>query len=108
MFDIYLTFNVLSDVIALIILVYIISKLAFTDQKIVMSRIARHYEIMRRDKIFRKSLFILGFSLLFSLLSTLFTLTFFNRVVINGLQFLSGMFRIIFFFFLLNAIRKNI
>jgi hypothetical protein len=106
MADVYLTLNVISDVVALFILVLIVKKLAFSDKEHIKSQIARHYESMRRDKIFRKSLLILAVSLAFSVASAVMAVFYLNRNIINTLQFLSALFRILFFLYLLSVIKK--
>ena len=101
-----LILNIAANIIALLILVYIIFALATADRKYVKANLLLQYEAMRRDKVFRKSLGLLAISLLFTIAATILSIEETpDRQLINGAQFLSGVFRIAFFLYLLAAVK---
>ncbi|MFH1063601.1 MAG: hypothetical protein V1729_00810 [Candidatus Woesearchaeota archaeon] len=108
MASIMLLLNVISDVIAVLILGFIVFELARADAKFVKTRLLRHYEAMKRDRVFRKSLGILAISISFSISAAVMgMIPDFGRQWINGAQFISSTFRIVFFIYLLGVVRAT-
>ncbi len=108
MVAITLVVNVVLETIALLILLYIVFSLIKADQKYVKEHIMQHYELMKRDRVFRKSLFILAWSLLFTVASSAWII--YNPLdlaVIGILNSISAVFRIVFFVYLLGAVRAT-
>jgi hypothetical protein len=99
--------NVAADSIALLILVYIVFKLAYSDTHYVKERMLQYYEAMKRDRVFRKSLMILALSMLCALAGALWTIySSDDHVIIDIFQTVSAVFRILFFIYLLFAIKS--
>ena len=103
-----LLLNVYADLAALAILVYIVGVLALADRNYVKASIMLQYEAMKRDKVFRKALVVLAFSITASLGAAIIGLTDSpDRQMINYLQFGSSAFRVIFFLYLLFVVRET-
>ncbi len=100
--------NVILESIALIILLYIVFTLLRADQKYVKEHMMKYYELMKRDKVFRKSLFILAVSLMFTVAATAWTIySAEDRVIIDSLRSIAAAFRILFFVYLLGVVRST-
>lgn len=100
--------NVVLESIALLILLYIVFSLIKADQKYVKQHIMQHYELMKRDRVFRKSLFILAISLVFTVAASAWII--YNPLdltIIGVLRSIAAVFRIIFFVYLIGVVRAT-
>jgi hypothetical protein len=100
--------SIIADSLALLILLYIVFALVKADEKYVKEHMLHYYELLKRDKVFRKSLFILAISLIFTVAATIWTVYSIEDItIINSLRAVSGVFRALFFIYLIGAVRST-
>ena len=103
----FLTLTVITDGLGLIIICYIAYKLVKADEGFVKENMLLYYEAMKRDKVFRKSLGIMGLAVLFSLTATILRYQEgIEPIIINAVQSGSSVMRLLFFVYLLKAVNK--
>ncbi|MBW2967829.1 hypothetical protein KY362_05065 [Candidatus Woesearchaeota archaeon] len=74
----------------------------------VKENLLQSIEMMKRDKVFRKSLVILAISLFCAIVSAIWTIySSTDRIVIDGFQIASGVFRMAFFIYLIGVVRAT-
>ncbi|MBU0461391.1 MAG: hypothetical protein KJ574_02270 [Nanoarchaeota archaeon] len=100
-----LLLNVIADVLALLILIYVTATIAFSQKSYQKEEILLRYESLKRDKVFRKSLIILGFSVFCALIATVLSIAEEpSEQWVNLLQFMSSILRMGFFLYLMLAV----
>ncbi|HII71789.1 TPA: hypothetical protein HA265_03470 [Candidatus Woesearchaeota archaeon] len=100
--------SIIADSVAMLILLYIIFSLIKAEDKFVKQHMLKYYEVMKRDKIFRNALGILAFSLALAIAAAVWALyRSGDRMTIDILLAGSGVFRMIFFLYLLMAVKAT-
>ena len=103
-----LLINLATDSIALLILIYIVYTLASVDNKYVKENLLKGFELMKRDKVFRKSLVILALSLFCAIIGAVWTIySPDDRGIITGLLIAGGVFKMGFFIYLIGVVRAT-
>jgi hypothetical protein len=103
-----LIIGIVADSVAMLILLYIIFSLIKSEDEDVKQHMLKYYEFMKRDKVFRKSLGILAFSLALAIMAAGWTIySSGDRGIIDSLLAGSGVFRMLFFLYLLKAVKAT-
>jgi small-conductance mechanosensitive channel len=103
-----LIIGIIADSVSMLILFYILFSLLKSDEGNVKEYLLKHYEFMKRDKIFRGSLGILAFSLALAIAAAGWTLySPDDRAVIDTLLAGSGVFKMVFFLYLLKTVKTT-